>query len=211
MSNLEVAYEVRDAVGHIVGSEDVEPGAGWPYQTVLADLNDEPSMDSRGLAEVVVKRYVESYKQDEGSWPVTQSAIATDGIEPLSTALDGLSGALRAELDSGWPQLMSAQSNAVRFQFDLLDLATLCDGLEHSSLSQETKSAATQVRSALKPNGYVFAEGHLGDEVKGCAGVTAYLPAPTDTISPYYKDLTFSKRHHWDELLHDYGHAVSGG
>ena len=117
----------------------------------------------------------------------------------------------RAELDSGWPQLMSAQSNAVRFQFDLLDLATLCDGLEHSSLSQETKSAATQVRSALKPNGYVFAEGHLGDEVKGCAGVTAYLPAPTDTISPYYKDLTFSKRHHWDELLHDYGHAVSGG
>ena len=211
MSNLEVAYEVRDEVGHIVGSEDVEPGAGWPYQTVLADLNDEPSMDSRGLAEVVVKRYVESYKQDEGSWPVTQSAIATDGIEPLSTALDGLSGALRAELDSGWPQLMSAQSNAVRFQFDLLDLATLCDGLEHSSLSQETKSAATQVRSALKPNGYVFAEGHLGDEVKGCAGVTAYLPAPTDTISPYYKDLTFSKRHHWDELLHDYGHAVSGG
>jgi hypothetical protein len=211
MSNLEVAYEVRASVQHIVGSEDVEPGAGWPYQTILAALNKQPAMDGEALAQAVVKRYVESYKDDKGNWPVTQSAVATGGVETLSAALDELSGALRAEIDSGWPQLMSAQSNAVRFQFDLLDLATLCDGLAHSTLSDATKSAAARVKASLKPDGYLLAEGHLGDDVEGCAGVSTYLPAPTDTISPYYKDLVFAKRHHWDELLHEYGHAVSGG
>jgi hypothetical protein len=211
MSNLEVAYQVKGSVDHIVGSEDLEPGAGWPYQTILADLNKRPTVDSAELGRIVVKRYVQAYKHDEGNWPVTQAAVSTEGIESLSRAIDELSGALRKEVKTGWPQLMSAQSNAVRFQFDLLDLNTLCDGLELSSLSAATKTAAHNVKDSLKSGSYVLAEGHLGDDVKGCAGVTAYLPAPTDTVSPYYKDLAFAKKHRWDDLLRDYSSAVRGG
>ena len=44
---------------------------------------------------------------------------------------------------------------------------------------------------ALKPGGdFVVANAQPRREVKHCGGVTAYLPAPTDEISPYYKDLT---------------------
>lgn len=211
MSNLEVAYQVRGSVDHIVGSEDLEPGAGWPYQTILADLNERPTIDGAEFARMVVTRYIEAYQNNKGNWPVTQAAVATDGIEALSNAIDELSGALREEVKTGWPQLMSAQSRAVRFQFDLLDLGTLCDGLEVSSLSPATKTAAKKVKQTLKPGAYVLAEGHLGDDVKGCAGVSAYLPAPTGTVSPYYKDLEFAKKHRWHDLLRDYSSAVRGG
>ena len=43
-----------------------------------------------------------------------------------------------------------------------------------------------------------------------CGGVTAYLPAPSDEISPYYKDLRFAQRHGWDEFLRSYRRAVRG-
>ena len=43
---------------------------------------------------------------------------------------------------------------------------------------------------ALEPGGdFVVANANLGERVEHCGGVTAYLPAPTDEISPYYKDL----------------------
>lgn len=210
MSNLEVAYQVRGSVRHIVGSEDLEPGAGWPYREILRALHDDPGMDGAVLGRTIVDRYVNSYAHQERSWPVTQAVVSTDGVEAISDALDEFAGALRTELEQTWPALMTAQSRSVRFEFDLLDLATLCKGLEASNVSAAVKSAAGRLRHGLEPDGYVLAEGHLGDQVNGCQGVSTYLPPPTDPVSPFYKDLEFAKRHKWDELLRDYTRAVRG-
>lgn len=210
MSNLEVAYQVRASVRHIVGSEDLEPGAGWPYRAILEALNADPAMDGAALGRAIVDRYVKSYAHEESAWPVTQAVVSTDGVEVISDALDEFAAALRTELKQSWPAVMTAQSRSVRFEFDLLDLATLCKGLEASNVSAAVKSAAGRVRHGLEPNGYVLAEGHLGDQVEGCQGVSTYLPPPTDPVSPYYKDLEFAKRHKWDELLRDYTGAVRG-
>lgn len=211
MSNLEVAYQVREHVTNIVGSEELEPGAGWPYQTVLADLAARPEMDGADLGKAVVERYVESYEQEEGVWPVTQCAVTTAKTDEFAEAVSGLAGGLLDDLEAGWPALMSAQSNAVSFMLDLVDLATLCAGLAGSELSDETKAAAEAVIAALEPGDYVLAEGHLGDQVDGVKGVSVYLPAPTDPVSQYYKDLEFAKANRWDEVLDGYGQAVRGG
>ena len=70
---------------------------------------------------------------------------------------------------------------------------------------------AKKVLDALKPGGdFVVANANLGETVEHCGGVTAYLPAPTDEISPYYKDLRFAQRHGWDEFLRSYRRAVRG-
>lgn len=210
MSNLEVAYQVRGSVRHIVGSEDLEPGAGWPYREVLEAVNAEPAVDGAGFGRIVVDCYVKSYAHEKGAWPVTQAVVCTDGVEGISDAIDEFAGALRSDLAQSWPAVMTAQARAVRFEFDLLDLATLCRGLEAAEVPAPIKTAAGRVRSGLATDGYVLSEGHLGDEVEGCQGVSAYLPPPTKPVSPYYKDLEFAKRHHWDELLKDYTRAVRG-
>src|SRR5438552_3603438 len=47
MTMLEVAYQIRDHAQVLVGSEEVEPGAGWPYDAVLRDLSARPAMTGR--------------------------------------------------------------------------------------------------------------------------------------------------------------------
>ena len=67
MSCLEVAYQAEKDVRAVVSSEELEPGDGWPYEKILADLRSNPTLDGAGLGRVVVKRYVESYKHAEAS------------------------------------------------------------------------------------------------------------------------------------------------
>jgi hypothetical protein len=67
------------------------------------------------------------------------------------------------------------------------------------------------VLDALAVGGeFMVANSTLGPSVERCGGVTAYLPSPTDEISPFYKDLQFAKRHGWDEFLRSYRRAVRG-
>jgi Clostripain family len=211
MSTIEVAYQVRADVTHIVGSEREEPGAGWPYELVLADLAADPDVDGAGLGEIVVRRYIESYRGQSGLWPVTQSAVSTDQAEAVATAINGLAQQLRTSIAQDWPQLLTAQAKAVGFTFDLVDLATLASALQAGGSSAEAKEAAKAVADVLSGDGYVIAEDHLGDEVEGCRGVSVYLPAPPAPVSPYYAKLAFADASNWDELLDDYSASVRGG
>ena len=45
MSCLEVAFQSAGDVRAIVSSEELEPGDGWPYDKILADLRAKPAMD----------------------------------------------------------------------------------------------------------------------------------------------------------------------
>jgi hypothetical protein len=55
MSMVEVAYQVRDSVRVTVGSEEVEPSDGWPYDSILKELASKPEMTAEELAAVIVK------------------------------------------------------------------------------------------------------------------------------------------------------------
>jgi hypothetical protein len=214
MSCLEVAYQSEKDVRAVVSSEELEPGDGWPYDKILADLRSNPSMDGAALGRVVVKRYIESYKAHEELWPVTMCAIHSAGIEPFADALDAFTMALRRAIkedDVDATRLLRAHTRSARFDGDLIDLRTLCEQVRAQPFESAVKTAAKKVLDALKPGGdFVVANATLGEKVGHCGGVTAYLPAPTDEISPYYKDLRFAQRHGWDEFLRSYRRAVRG-
>jgi hypothetical protein len=214
MSCLEVAYQAEKDVRAVVSSEELEPGDGWPYDKILADLRSNPAMDGAGLGRVVVKRYIESYKHAEGMWPVTMCAIHSAGIEPFADTVDAFTMALRRAIkddDVDATRLLRAQTRSTRFDGDLIDLRTLCEQVRSQPFEPAVKTAAKKVLDALKPGGdFVVANANLGESVEHCGGVTAYLPAPTDEISPYYKDLRFAQRHGWDEFLRSYRRAVRG-
>jgi cysteine peptidase C11 family protein len=208
MSDLEVAYQIRNEARVIVGSEELEPGAGWPYDQVLAKLVAEPAMSATDLAEIVVDRYSASYAKHSSVWPVTQTALVTKETKPLASAVDALERALRTQLKSGWTEVFRAQLRSVRFDADLVDLSSFCRALGDSTLDSKTKEAAAGVVDALQPGGFVLAESHLGKSVEDVGGVSVYLPPPTGSISRYYKDLSFAKTHRWDEFLASYQKAA---
>jgi hypothetical protein len=214
MSCLEVAYQSEKDVRAVVSSEELEPGDGWPYDKILADLRSNPGMDGAALGRVVVKRYTESYKAHEELWPVTMCAIHSAGIQPFADTLDAFTMALRRAIkedDVDATRLLRAHSRSTRFDGDLVDLKTLCEQVKAQPFESAVKAAAKKLLEALKPGGdFVVANANLGESVAHCGGVTAYMPAPTDQISPYYKDLRFAQRHGWDEFLRSYRRAVRG-
>jgi hypothetical protein len=214
MSNLEVAYQVQNEAAVVAGSEELEPGAGWDYSTLLGDLARKPAMEGRDLGERVVARYVESYRNLRGQWPITQCAVDTQRLGDFSQAIDALGKALRPQLKAGWSKVYSAQARSVTFgggSLCLTDLATFCRNLAGAGLNAAVKKAAAAVRKALQPGGYVIAEGHLGPTVADVGGVSVYLPPPLQDVSRYYKDLTFSKEHRWAPLLQAYHDAARAG
>src|SRR5688572_19981776 len=95
MSCLEVAYQCAADVRAVVSSEELEPGDGWPYDRILADLRSNPGMDGASLGRVVVKRYIESYKNRSDQWPVTMCAVHSAELEPFADTLDAFTMALR--------------------------------------------------------------------------------------------------------------------
>ena len=214
MSCLEVAYQCADDVRAVVSSEELEPGDGWPYDKILADLRSNPGMDGASLGRVVVKRYIEAYKTRTEQWPVTMCAVHSAELEPFADTLDAFTMALRRAIkddDVDAARLLRAHSRSARFEGDLIDLKALCENVRSQPFEGAVKSAAKKVLDALKPGGtFVVANSNLGPKVEQCGGVTAYLPAPTDEISPYYKDLRFAQRHGWDEFLRSYRRAVRG-
>ena len=64
MNMLEIAYEMKDTAQLMVGSEETEPGAGWPYAAILKALVTKPAMnptdpreiDRRGVRQVLQAR-----------------------------------------------------------------------------------------------------------------------------------------------------------
>lgn len=209
MSTLEVAFEAQEYAGVVVGSEELEPGDGWPYERILSDLAAEPEMDGSELGRRIVKHYVDSYANRKDQWPVTQCAIATAGIEGFAFQLGALASALQGALggDTGLAGVLRAHKRSPRFTGELVDLSVFASTLAASGVSDEVTSAAEAVVQALVPGEYVLAEGHSGPEVEGVGGVTAYLPPPTMEPSKFYRDLRFAKEHGWDEFIDAYHRA----
>jgi len=134
--------------------------------------------------------------------------VAFGGVAGSSNALcavkrdDLLASECNTDLDAPWV-LSAVPLDAHLAGFDRH--ANMVAATSDSAL----KTQAQKLVGALAPGGYVLAEGHLGPKVEGCGGVSLYLPSPTSsTVSKHYKDLSFAKRHRWDEFLADYCRAV---
>ncbi|HEX2064166.1 MAG TPA: clostripain-related cysteine peptidase [Acidimicrobiales bacterium] len=212
MSNLEVAYEAKDHVKFVVGSEELEPGDGWPYHRILASLAADPDMDGGALGGSIVQHYIESYRDRRDQWPVTQCAVTTEGLGAFADAFDRLASTLQAQVNDevAAAKVMRAQSRSARFAGELVDLKTFCDNLSAASGDDTINEAARGVVDALAPGTYVVAESHLGPTVEGCGGVTAYFPPPTEPVSRFYGDLRFARERTWDDFLVGYGRALRG-
>jgi hypothetical protein len=213
MSALEVSFEVRDHVSHVVGSEELEPGDGWPYTDILRHLSGNPDMGGRDLGRTIVDCYIDSYRDRKDQWPVTQCTLDAGGIDGFAAAFEGLATELQGAIGSelGYARVSSAQANSTFFTGELYDIKSLCQNLREGQSEQSVKDAAQKVLDELESGGLVVAEGHLGEDVEDCGGVTAYFPPPTEYMSPWYRDLEFSKRYSWDDFLAAYRPASRRG
>ncbi len=205
MTMLEVAYQLRDHARILVGSQELEPGAGWPYATIFGDLVARPTMTPHELGATIVRRYAEFYGSDGPD--ITQSAIDLGNLDDLVGAVDALAGALLAALpDATLEQaLYRAWRGTLRFYDDLyVDLDHFAVGLAGTTTQGDVRNAALDVQRAIEAeDGPIIAERHGGRRMARARGLSIYFP-PFRNPSVFYRELDFARRTRWADFLEAY-------
>ncbi len=202
MSMVEVAYQMRDVAEYSVGSEETEPGEGWPYDRILKALAAKPAMTPEELSKTIVTQYLASYKAGDN---VTQSAVKLAGLKPLAAAVDGLAKALKNILadTASRTALINARAQVQEYSRpydDYCDLLDLCDLLETKLTDPAVRTACAAVKQAAAAA--IVASGYKGPAVDNSRGISIYFPKRK--LSPLYKTLDFTKQSSWDEFLAAY-------
>lgn len=198
MNMVEVAYQVRGSVAFTVGSEETEPGDGWPYDKIVAELVKNPDMPARELTKVIVRKYLASYGAGDG---VTQSALDLSRADSVGTACDRMAETLLENLkdDSVRNALLTARSRVQSYEVsDYVDLADLAELILNETPKAPIANACADVIQAVT-HGFVIKSGHKGQKMAHSHGVSIYFP--WRGISPLYTKLDFSRDTAWNELL----------
>ena len=201
MAMVEVAYEWRDLADYYVASQELEPGEGWPYDTVLTALAADPRIDPRGLSALIVDRYAERLKDQEN---VTLSAVDLRKLPEAVRALNDFAGgfysfsvnatAMPLEVcDSpGFPRGEENDLPAFR------DAGLLLKGLAGNDVvPAPVREQARRAQAALADA--VFANRHRAPFEP--SGLSVYMGG--ETIDPDYNAaiIQFARDTPWDEML----------
>ena len=202
MSMAEVAYQLRDSVLLTVGSEEVEPGDGWPYDRILAKLTKKPTMMPNELATTIVNEYLASYPANAG---VTQSAcdLAKSGL--LASTVDQLADTLSSHLSDAGSRAAIVECRLQTQSYDTpdyIDLYDFCDLLGGKSGLADIQTACSAVKNAIKPDGVITRSGYKGTKVEHSNGLSIYFPQKS--VSLVYATLDFTKKTAWGKFLREY-------
>jgi hypothetical protein len=197
MGMLEVAYELRESCACFIGSEDIEPGDGWPYNKWLPVLLGKPGMAPEDVCRLVVDEYYGSY----GSKPVTMSAVRQQEIPVLAKRVDALACALIDYAESGG-------SPAVSFDrlpwFSLsspefVDLGAFLDRLSEKGYPDKIRDVAKAAKAALK-QAVVINRSH---KKLGGQGLSIYPGGGHDDRDYRAGIIQFARDTRWDEFLRE--------
>ncbi len=89
MGMLETAYEMRyevTGIDYFVGSQNIEPGGGYQYTTLLDSFVNATDLSSSNFGWLTVAAYAGLYDEDDTT--TTQSAIDLSKVSAVVTALD---------------------------------------------------------------------------------------------------------------------------
>ena len=199
MSMAEVVYQLRDSVSLTVGSEEVEPGDGWPYDRILAKLAKKPAMTPNDLATIIVNEYVASYPANAG---VTQSACDLSKAGLLASAVDQLADVLNSHLSDAAVRATVIECRLQTQAYDTpdyIDLYDFCNLLENKTGFDDIRAACSAVKNMIQRNGVVIRSGYKGKNVKHSNGLSIYFPQKS--LSSLYATLDFTKKTSWGKFL----------
>jgi Clostripain family len=208
MNMVEVAYQLKDSVDYIVGSEETEPGDGWPYEAQVRALATAPDAAAKDVAPELVRNYLDSYKTSRED--VTQSAIDVSRVGDVAEATKAFAATCMPLLSDrgGYADFSKAVKNAQRFHMkDFADFGDLCSRLGDGSAESSAKDAAQRVHDSLFGGSpFVIASGDQGVSVKGATGTAVYFPIVGD-VQVAYEQLDFAGATDWGKLITKYQEA----
>jgi hypothetical protein len=172
MNMLEITHHLRKVTRYVVGSQETEPGDGWPYDLVLAAMNRNPTPAT--MARKIVREYMRSYRT-VGDSNITQSAIRTDRTEAAVQAWSRLGNALVAALPSERGKINVARTKVQSYEYpDYVDAIHLADLLAKGTANATVRSRAKAFSAAVAK--CIVDNDSEGASVSHSNGLTIWYP-----------------------------------
>jgi hypothetical protein len=197
MAMTEVAYQIKDYTDILVASEENEPGDGWPYDTILAQLVGNPTISSTQLAVDIVDKYIFFYPYGN----VTQSAIDLSYMDDLANQLSNLALAIMSDTLTPKNVYINAAYYSQHYgDPDFIDLYDFCSKVLIYSYNVQVKSIALSIQQTLISS-VVINSNYNGWSVSGSKGLSIYFPWYYAYNSNKYNSINFAQDTFWDEML----------
>lgn len=149
MAMIENAYTIKDYSEVMVGSEEVEPGDGWPYDYLLDSLVNNPTMSPAQFGRAIVNSYCDYYTNGSYYGSATQSVIDLKSIDAFTTKLDSFCSKTM-QAGNLWNAVDYAHRNCENYEDpDNRDLGDFLDNFMTQSLSTEVQTAANELKNEL--------------------------------------------------------------
>lgn len=199
MASTEVAHELKDVCRYVVGSEDYEDSAGWPYVRVFGPqaaqaLKQMEHARFEVTPEALARSVVEQAKTRQDVLP-SMSAIDTAKMPAVAERFTALSSAIVAH-----PEATAAMQRdaAAAFPFDAYhDAGDLLARLSaDTEVPDAVRKAADLTASTLSEA--IIAEQHAPQN-EGAHGLT--VQAGTKGVPDGYADTRFARDTGWDRAL----------
>lgn len=215
---VEIASQVKNAVNYMVGSEEIEPGPGYNYFSVLSPfLNGNLSVEA--FAKHIVNCYAKEYQNSLADY--THSAINVNNIDKLeenirnvANLLIGLISYKEINFAEIIRQIRENPNHTTAFyDSDYVDLWHFYKSMIihiDKILAKDEKIKISKVLEALKE---LMTKGALliqslviantaGSNVPNAKGLSIYFPQ--NAIHPSYPKTVFAQNTKWLEFLELY-------
>jgi len=199
MASTEVAHELKDVCRYVVGSEDYEDSAGWPYVRVFGP-DALKAMRTFDLAKVelspavLARTCVEEASTRQDVLP-TMSAIDTAAMPAVAEAFSALGTALKAHPETSAAVAAHADASTPFDAFrDATDFLRRVSSDDH--VAEPVRSAALQAETAV--TGAILAEQHAPQN-PGAHGLT--IEASSKGLPEGYAETRFARETGWGDAL----------
>lgn len=160
MAMVEVAYEYNQydlRADYLVGCENYVPVSGYPYNTILEDLNQNPTMSELELAQTIVHDYTEFYNPRahfNGGVMGTLSAIDPVKTEQVVADLSVITQALMNNMEVNHEMISDARGEGMlpwsEYGWDrYIDLPTFIENITLTTTDSTIKSAGNVLMYSL--------------------------------------------------------------
>lgn len=202
MAMAEIAGEMKDSVQFMVGSEELEPGYGWPYSTWLQKWASNEKASAKEVSVYLTDEYIKAYDGGiYGFQDVTFSAMDLTKFDGLSKAISSLNASLSNLVPADINAVKAVAHSTQSFTYDdYRDLGDFVNRLSNSKVGVQDSvlANADQAISDL-----VVANAGTGI-YENVSGVAFWLPTSSYNLNQHqerYSKLQFNLETGWLNFL----------
>ncbi len=199
MQMVEVATEMKDSVDYFVGSQETEPGEGWPYAPFMEKWSAAPSQTPAEISVLLSKEYLKAYSGGVyGNKEVTFSALDVSKLDAFISSSRDLAAHLKSLGVESLKKIKTEAANVQAFYYsDYVDYGDFVNRVKALPIAKESKlfeQANADLKSLVLTTDNSSSFAHA-------TGISIWMPNSDTSDMARYSGLEYSKLSGWDIFL----------